>query len=789
MDDLDRLEDELELDFFTWGWKKAREDDRKGGFADTMAGSEVIEETMAAVETLIREEQTQIEAGRTRDYGTALLSLDASKLALLTMRAILNALVEMDEDRSAVTVMKVVKLIGSWCWLESVHEQQTGKDKFLLEALTRRNKNPYNAKRRAQEKLEAFHLEDWGESGLTLKIGGFLLDAVIAATGFFYRSIPKKRGRQMTLELTELGTTRFEELLAKQAELIAPRWPPMVRPPTPWKGLEGGGYRHQTGLTFVIDPKERGDRAALEKADLQMAFDAVNALQATPWRINLPVWGHFGRGWDAKSPAKTLPAFEFRKLPPELPEDAPEEDRKRRKRERRDGFRANREVRAHLVEVQMKRVVIGKVLDRMIYFPHHLDWRGRAYPIPQFLHPQGDEVSRGVLEFATAKPLGERGAWWLAVHLANCFGKDKLPFKERVAWVHENDAAILDSANRTFDGGMLWAKADKPWRFLAAALEWAGYRREGPGYCSRLPIAMDGTCNGLQHLSAFGRDLVGGRWTNLVPGDRPEDIYQEVARCLIEILKTEAAKGWVMADLWLPLVDRKLVKQPTMTLPYGAGLKAFRRQIRQRLHEMSGESIFPDIDDAAEYLAPWVRKAIALVVIKASRISRWLQRTVRWLARYANAGVSWTSPVGIPVEQRSLKTELTDRVETLSGVLGRQVPVEPHVVDEGAQRRGIVPNLIHSLDAAHMMRTVNALHARGLRDFAMVHDGYAVHACDVDTMNTVLREEFVKVHEEFTLAKWWAAVRKANPDAKLKKPPRMGKLDLGEVRKAEYFFA
>ena len=42
-------------------------------------------------------------------------------------------------------------------------------------------------------------------------------------------------------------------------------------------------------------------------------------------------------------------------------------------------------------------------------------------------------------------------------------------------------------------------------------------------------MSMDGTCNGYQHLSAMGRDPIGGSATNLVPADRPEDIYQEVA--------------------------------------------------------------------------------------------------------------------------------------------------------------------------------------------------------------------------------------------------------------------
>ena len=63
-----------------------------------------------------------------------------------------------------------------------------------------------------------------------------------------------------------------------------------------------------------------------------------------------------------------------------------------------------------------------------------------------------------------------------------------------------------------------WDEADKPWMFRAACKEWTRYREEGPGFLSHLAISMDGTCNGYQHLSAMGRDPIGGRATNLLLG-------------------------------------------------------------------------------------------------------------------------------------------------------------------------------------------------------------------------------------------------------------------------------
>jgi DNA-directed RNA polymerase, mitochondrial len=58
--------------------------------------------------------------------------------------------------------------------------------------------------------------------------------------------------------------------------------------------------------------------------------------------------------------------------------------------------------------------------------------------------------------------------------------------------------------------------------------------------------------------------------------------------------------------------------------------------------------------------------------------------------------------------------------------------------------------LVHSFDAAHMMRTVNRLYALGSRHFMMVHDSYGVHAADGDLLHRVLREEFAGIYSSLS---------------------------------------
>jgi DNA-directed RNA polymerase, mitochondrial len=96
-----------------------------------------------------------------------------------------------------------------------------------------------------------------------------------------------------------------------------------------------------------------------------------------------------------------------------------------------------------------------------------------------------------------------------------------------------------------------WTEATHPWQFLAFCFEWARFKRDGFGVVSSLPIALDGTCNGLQHYAAMLRDENSGKAVNLtLPAstgfvtsrcdpdsdedlefevEPPQDIYQHVA--------------------------------------------------------------------------------------------------------------------------------------------------------------------------------------------------------------------------------------------------------------------
>lgn len=53
-------------------------------------------------------------------------------------------------------------------------------------------------------------------------------------------------------------------------------------------------------------------------------------------------------------------------------------------------------------------------------------------------------------------------------------------------------------------------------------------------------VFQDGSCNGLQHYAALGRDVIGATSVNLMPCEVPQDVYSSVAQ---QVSRAVAAGG------------------------------------------------------------------------------------------------------------------------------------------------------------------------------------------------------------------------------------------------------
>lgn len=106
------------------------------------------------------------------------------------------------------------------------------------------------------------------------------------------------------------------------------------------------------------------------------------------------------------------------------------------------------------------------------FYPHNLDFRGRAYPMHPHLNHLGSDLCRGILEFAEGRPLGKSGLGWLKIQLANVYGGgvDKLSFEGRAAFAENYLEDIFDFADRPLEGNRWWLGAEDPFQCLATCI-------------------------------------------------------------------------------------------------------------------------------------------------------------------------------------------------------------------------------------------------------------------------------------------------------------------------------
>lgn len=633
-----------------------------------------------------------------------------------------------------------------------------------------------------------------------LHLGLLLLDLAVEATGLvrFETQYLSDKNTPIHLVLTDEARSWLAETNSRN-ELLLPTLLPCIIPPKDWDGPVGGGYwTRALPVLKLVKTRNWNYLEELRYKDMGLVYTALNAIQRTAWRVNAPVLGVVKALWESGSSKAGLPPRRDALMPTKPADiDTNPDSLRRWKRARRDAELVNVRLGSKRLQVA-KGITIAErfVAEPEIYFPYTLDFRGRLYARPDYLQPQGDDMAKGLLTFANGKPLGTvEAADWLAIHGANLFGYDKVSFAERVEWVQKNQEAILASAADP-TGVLWWVDADKPWQFLAFCFEWAGYQRDGLQFVSRLPIALDGSCNGLQHFSAMLKDPVGGAAVNLIPSEKPQDIYQRVADVVVGALKVEKEDP-EMANRWLAFgINRKTTKRCVMVLPYGGTEYSFRAFVKEHITDRkeSGEEHPFGTDkecwSAAVFLAKHITQAIGSVVVSAVSAMTWLQEVSVKLGE-EGLPVTWTAPTGFPVLQaywkqkgRRVKTKMMGEVVQLI------LQEDTNKLDQKRQASGISPNFVHSLDAAALMFTVDAAAAFGVDSFAMVHDSYATVAADTGTLAVCLRQAFVQMYSFDVLKAFRDEVSAVLSEGKELPPlPPSGDLDVSQVLQSDFFFA
>lgn len=781
--------------------------------------------------------------------------------------------------------------------------------------------------------------EDWTHVARLL-----LAPLLVAFEGrFVLRTYPTKRlgdGRPHTLTRVEIAQTELAQRIERVLETLPLSFSPQPLRDLPAYDVDDSGPADdeadmcvRVGLIgyrktneFLRNVHRDIQRPEHRPPDFEQYVAAINLQQAVPWRINCPLLD-----WTRRliTLIKTTPTNGADDSPRAwIRENLYRPTRGTRKRIKRS---------AEFLDSPLARRALEdlcpsdpKLEPPPFYLPWKADYRGRIYAETPWFTPQGGDVQRALLEFAHGQTLHENGVRALRRHGANLASTKRImddlgieegarhavTLDERERWVLEHEADILASAADPLAESFWRDVADKPMQFLAFCLAYRQWK-QNPETPIHLPVQIDGTCNGIQHIAALTGDQALAEAVNVLPTDDglPSDIYSEVADMALTTLGqlpikgTRHRLGLERADAWLAAqaqpgawLDRKTAKQVVMTIPYGAGLtkqaadvleaieaklveawdkrtpdeselndlvewkndsrarKDFVSKCTKGLFAEARRKAFPKQDEKSSIpirmdkpgqnaptresgrsgaedrwtseRAEWERlRTLGAYVARAlvehlrgalNQKYSGVHEFSEWLGRVATACAGtgrkkrgedgkdvglpmlWLTPLGFPVVQDKFESDRTTRSARL-GTLSISFDLErlTETVDPQKQRNALLPNLIHSLDATHLMLTLLEAKGRGVHDIGSIHDCLLCHPNQAEILAQAVRRTFAKLYalDDSTerpkpLGTWYAWMKQVialrtlpNTYAKLVKgafeyPGREGERRLDEGRDA-----
>lgn len=722
----------------------------------------------------------------------------------------------------------------------------------------------------------------WSDNDI-FNLGGKLVE--LFANNMLLNGVPVIRKRNIhrslrdevvVLEATEVMEAWIEEYKVVVGEM-SPAYAPCVVRPLDWTGPRAGGWhteKMRRGMPLV-KCRDHSVLSRLTKRQMPSVYAAVNALQGVQWRVNKRILQVANEARLRALPLG-IPARERLETPPcPVPSHFAElrgqelmavldaqqqEDFKAWKMEAAKTYNdeAERKAKYREAAATIDQGIQYQDFEHM-HFVYTCDFRGRVYAQSSLISPQGGDLQKALCQFANAMPFGASGEYWFKVHGANVWGWDKLPFDERVAKVNSDEFldTCLDIAADplTFTD---WTQADKPWQFLAWCVEYADFvshcETEAPEtFPSRIAVAMDGSCSGIQHYSAMLRDEVGGKEVNLVPGDSPRDIYGAVAKIvqrwmedIVEGLvpcesfermlakaearmKIQQSEGgsWdsissppftlnqmesrLIAAEWLTIgVTRSLCKKPVMTLPYGSSQMTCRESMSQHLSDLQkaenekarGQFRQPvqmhNFNDGkgsmsrqqGELFASGLTwEAIGKVVVAARAAMQFIKKVTHEVS-IRNHGLEWVTPTGFIVNQ-CVYDSTARRVKTqMMGETFFTIREENPTVSVHKMKSSSAPNFVHSMDASHLVLATEDFAENGITSIAVIHDSFGTHAGNTELLRKLLTDSFVDMYLEHDVIKEFYDAQCDRVLCDLELDlPATGTLDLEDVRNSKYIFA
>ena len=567
-------------------------------------------------------------------------------------------------------------------------------------------------------------------------------------------------------------------------KFLKPTYLPTIEKPLDWTGLNEGGYKLPK-FFFIKGKPYHGNSIGLMTCQ-----HSANIAQSTKFKVNKKVYKVAEWLWDN--------GIQVGELVHSHPEEMPnkpvniDSDEVLRKRWRKQAGATHK--RNFLS--QGKRFLTSRILHlarrfkkKDIWFPCQLDFRSRMYYAPSFFNPQGNDLSRGLLQFAEPTKIDSEDAEnWFLIYGANLMGMDKKLYNERLDHVkqeHERIIAVAEDPEGTLE---FWEEEDDPFKFLAWAFEYSSWCKDPSSFISHLPIHIDATCNGLQILSLLSGDEESARQTNVIPSEGVQDIYQDVADQMNKRVLAETDPELKQyADKWHELgITRKLVKNSVMIVPYSGTYHAFSRNFMDYLNNQIVDH-FVDKVKATNYLATVFVECLRGFVGKPLELMNWF-RAISDEFTNENIPMTWKTPTGFTVTQNYLKGKQR-HIKSRMGDACKWIRFNSDLPEKDGMKmkNAISANIVHSLDASILHLAVSRGFGCGIDSFSLIHDSFGIPANKVKIFQDILKNEIfttfsLDLLESFRKS-WEKQLGKSLPEFNKSKS-----FNLNAVKNSDYFF-
>lgn len=421
-----------------------------------------------------------------------------------------------------------------------------------------------------------------------------------------------------------------------------------------------------------------------------------------------------------------------------------------------------------------------------IYFPVKLDQRGRLYSCPDYLNYQSNELSKALLLFAKPGIINKNDTSsiaYLKAYGANSFGgkTSKASFSYKSEWVDKNLDNIIN-----YDNGILLNKANDKLLFLAFCIEYKRFyefyvNENAMEFHSHLPIQLDATCNGFQHMALLSNEDTLFKELNLVSGTKnkssdvvPSDFYSFLLHKVIDYISNKVEKGEEVDNegkggsykrLYNFIWDRSHIKKPIMTIPYNVSSHSMKKYLAESLvrmdyyegncywystSEKNTKSMINTMDLAL--LVSTLKYIIGNDFEKIKKLTKYL-KNIATLLNYLGLPITWTLPTGLTINQSYLLTKSTSITPFIYSKIKLKLKVAVKgEYDQNKQIRALMPNLIHSLDATSLCLLYEQFRKSYLNgqnhvvQFFSVHDCFGTTCDKVPTLKTILASVYTDLY-------------------------------------------